>query len=51
MSKGGERMDQTLVVHLPKIEPIQAMPTFNEDAPPKGMWIWYRCNMSIFMSM
>ena len=49
MSKGGEKMDQTLVVHLPQIEPIHAIATFDEDAPPNGMWIWCHCNMSIFM--
>ena len=49
MSKGGERIDETLVVHLPQIETIHVMETFKEDAPPNGMWICCRCNMSIFM--
>ena len=35
----------TLVVHLPQIEPIHTMTTFDEDAPPNGMWCL--CNMSI----
>ena len=37
MSKGGESMDQALVVHLPRIEPIQPMATFEEDDPPTCM--------------
>ena len=49
MSKGGESMDQARVVRLPRIESIQPMATFNEDAPHAGMWIWSRCIMSIFM--
>ena len=49
MFEGGERLDQEMVVSRPRIDPIHAMASFEEDAPPNVMWIWSHCIISIFL--